>query len=81
MAIGAMTLMQLSYDSPSDVPPVNTSFIDVYDDARERLRVLEYVRPQLSGLIEQVAADVLDNPGRPFGESMIWRLRTNGETA
>lgn len=78
MSLAAVTLMQISYEKPQDIPPADMTIVDLYDTNRERMRVLECVRPLLSGLVGRCASDLLDNPYRPLGESLLSRLRNGG---
>jgi len=76
MAAAASVLIECSYSGFRGCAPVDSGAIDRTDEDRQRFRVLECLRPHLSGVIAKVAADYLDNPDRPMGESLIWRLRS-----
>lgn len=41
-------------------------------DERLALGILRAVRPHLTGTLAAMAGDLLDNPGRPIGESLLW---------
>lgn len=74
MALAGLHLVEVSYSAPS-----STVMSDLSDrETLGRLRTLECIRPSLSGLMGRIVSDLLDNPHRPLGESMLWRLRAKG---
>ncbi len=65
MGAAAILLVEITYDTPVAL-----------DDDPDRLGVFAALHPHLSGFIGRVVTELLDNPGKPFGESLIWRLRS-----
>lgn len=78
MAWAGSVLVEYGYLGHRDGLPIELSEIDPMDERHQCFRALECLRPHLTGIISRVAADLLDNPDRPVGESLLWRLR-NGE--
>lgn len=76
MAWAGSVLVEYAYLVPRDGLPVDLPDIDPMDDKHQCFRALECLRPYLTGIVGRVAIDLLDNPDRPMGEGLLWRLRS-----
>ncbi|TDR89545.1 hypothetical protein [Enterovirga rhinocerotis] len=65
MSAAAVLLVEITYETSPTLR-----------DDPARLRIFAALQPHLSGFIGRIVSDLLDNPDRPFRESLVWRLRS-----
>lgn len=70
MAAAAIALLEINYLMGHEEAVLDTGDADT---ERQLFRIVTHLRPSLIGRLAVVAGDLVDNPGRPFGESLLCR--------